>query len=91
MLRAVADVGEIAMLADIKKVLGPHFAAIPVTDGTIEVFRRSMVRSADLEQAGATRRAETMAQRRSMMYATADAFEHAIGSVVGSITSAAVE
>jgi methyl-accepting chemotaxis protein len=78
------DLGVAVTDADRKDEIGEMAA-------TIEVFRNSMARNAELERENEAARADMAAQRHAMMNEMADTFESVVGSVVGSISAAATQ
>ncbi|KAA0124071.1 methyl-accepting chemotaxis protein [Methylobacterium sp. P1-11] len=59
--------------------------------GSVVVFRDNLVRSRALEAETALARADAETQRRVATHAMADAFEQAVGGIVGGVSSAATE
>ncbi|MGU3404252.1 methyl-accepting chemotaxis protein [Methylobacterium brachiatum] len=59
--------------------------------GALVVFRDTLIRTRTLETEAVRARAEAENQRRAATYAMADAFEQAVGSIVGSVSTAATE
>ncbi|TNC07499.1 HAMP domain-containing protein [Methylobacterium terricola] len=59
--------------------------------GAVQVFKESMVRARALEEETALARASAEEQRKAGMRQMADAFEHAVGGIVGQVSSAATE
>ena len=59
--------------------------------GAVEVFRQGMIRTRALEAEAAVARADVEAQRRKIMIDLADQFENAVGSIVHTVSAAAVE
>jgi methyl-accepting chemotaxis protein len=59
--------------------------------GTVQVFRDSLIRTRALEAETAQARLSAEAQRRTGMYQMADAFESAVGGIIGLVSSAATE
>jgi methyl-accepting chemotaxis protein len=64
---------------------------VGVLSGALVVFRDTLVRTRALEAEATRTRADTEAQRRAATRAVADAFEQAVGGIVGSVSAAAVE
>ncbi|MDE4915417.1 methyl-accepting chemotaxis protein [Methylobacterium sp. 092160098-2] len=59
--------------------------------GSVLVFRDNLVRSRALEAETALARADAETQRRTATRAMADAFEQAVGGIVGGVSAAATE
>ena len=59
--------------------------------GAVEVFRQGMIRNKALEDEAAAARAGAEAQRKTIMAELADQFENAVGSIVETVSAAAVE
>ncbi|MCJ2018082.1 MULTISPECIES: methyl-accepting chemotaxis protein [unclassified Methylobacterium] len=59
--------------------------------GSVVVFRDNLVRSRALEAETALARADAETQRRAATRAMADAFEQAVGGIVGGVSAAATE
>ncbi|MET7242152.1 methyl-accepting chemotaxis protein [Methylobacterium sp. EM32] len=59
--------------------------------GALAVFRDNLVRTRQLEEETALARAGAEAQRRHAMREMADAFERAVGGIVGAVTASATE
>jgi len=59
--------------------------------GSVVVFRDNLVRSRALEAETALARTDAETQRRAATHAMADAFEQAVGGIVGGVSSAATE
>ncbi|KMO14339.1 methyl-accepting chemotaxis protein [Methylobacterium platani] len=59
--------------------------------GAVQVFKESMVRARALEEETALARASAEEQRKAGMRQMADAFERAVGGIVGQVSSAATE
>ncbi|AWN50786.1 methyl-accepting chemotaxis protein [Methylobacterium sp. 17Sr1-1] len=59
--------------------------------GSLVVFRDNLIRSRALEEETALARASAEAQRKAGMRQMADAFEAAVGSIVGGVSAAATE
>ncbi len=59
--------------------------------GAVQVFRENLVRTRALEAETALARASAEEQRRAGMRQMADGFEHAVGGIVGMVSSAASE
>jgi len=59
--------------------------------GAVEVFRQNMIRTQALEEEAAAARVAAEAQRKQIMADLADQFENAVGSIVNTVSSAAVE
>ncbi|MGE7415501.1 methyl-accepting chemotaxis protein, partial [Methylobacterium tarhaniae] len=59
--------------------------------GALAVFRDNMIRTRRLEEETALARAGAEAQRRQATREMADAFERAVGGIVGAVTAAATE
>ena len=57
----------------------------------VSVFKENLIRTRALEEETALARAGAEAQRKAAMREIADGFERAVGSVIGSVTSAATE
>ncbi|QRE74724.1 HAMP domain-containing protein [Methylobacterium aquaticum] len=58
---------------------------------TVQVFRDNLIRTRALEEETALARASAEAQRRAGMRQMADAFEHAVGGIVGQVAASATE
>ncbi|WP_342147970.1 methyl-accepting chemotaxis protein [Methylorubrum sp. SB2] len=58
---------------------------------TVQVFRDNLIRTRQLEAETALARASAEAQRKAGMRQMADGFEHAVGGIVGMVSSAASE
>ncbi|MFH6785680.1 MULTISPECIES: methyl-accepting chemotaxis protein [Methylobacterium] len=58
---------------------------------TVQVFKDNLIRNRALEEETALARASAEEQRRAGMRQMADAFEHAVGGIVGQVSSAATE
>jgi methyl-accepting chemotaxis protein len=59
--------------------------------GSVVVFRDTLIRSRALEAETALARADAETQRRAATRAMADAFEQAVGGIVGGVSAAATE
>jgi methyl-accepting chemotaxis protein len=59
--------------------------------GSVVVFRDNLIRSRALEAETALARADAETQRRAATRALADAFEQAVGGIVGGVSAAATE
>jgi methyl-accepting chemotaxis protein len=59
--------------------------------GSVVVFRDNLIRNRILETEAARVRADAETQRRAATHAVADAFEKAVGGIVGSVTAASTE
>ncbi|WP_457105480.1 methyl-accepting chemotaxis protein [Methylobacterium sp. P5_C11] len=59
--------------------------------GSVVVFRDNLIRSRALEAETALARADAETQRRVATHALADAFEQAVGGIVGGVSAAATE
>jgi methyl-accepting chemotaxis protein len=59
--------------------------------GSVVVFRDNLIRNRVLETEAARVRADAEIQRRAATHAVADAFEKAVGGIVGSVTAASTE
>ena len=57
----------------------------------VDVFRQGMIRTRALEEEAAVARAGAEVQRRKIMTELADQFENAVGSIVHTVSAAAVE
>jgi len=57
----------------------------------VEVFRDNMIRNRELEAETAKAREDAEVERKQTMYALADQFEGAVGSIVEAVSSAATE
>jgi methyl-accepting chemotaxis protein len=75
-------------------------ASVPYTDRTneigsiaaaVEASRENLVRTRQLEEETVLARASAEAQRKAGMHQMADAFEEAVGSIVGMVSTAATE
>ncbi|WP_280953972.1 methyl-accepting chemotaxis protein [Methylobacterium sp. 17Sr1-1] len=58
---------------------------------TVQVFRDNLIRTRALEEETALARASAEEQRRAGMRQMADAFEHAVGGIVGQVAASATE
>ncbi|WP_272913262.1 methyl-accepting chemotaxis protein [Methylobacterium sp. SyP6R] len=58
---------------------------------TVRVFRDNLIRTRALEEETALARASAEEQRRAGMRQMADAFEHAVGGIVGQVAASATE
>ncbi|MGH1574688.1 methyl-accepting chemotaxis protein [Methylobacterium sp. P31] len=59
--------------------------------GAVRVFKDNMLRARSLEEDAARMRAEADQQRRTVMREMAEGFEAAVGGIVGTVASAALE
>ena len=59
--------------------------------GAVQVFKENLIRTQALEEEAAAARAGAEAQRKQIMADLADQFENAVGSIVETVSSAAVE
>ena len=59
--------------------------------GAVQVFKDNLIRTRALEEEAAAARAGAEAQRKQIMAELADRFEDAVGSIVETVSSAAVE
>ncbi|KQT96135.1 chemotaxis protein [Methylobacterium sp. Leaf469] len=59
--------------------------------GAVQVFKDNMLRARALEAETAQARLDAEAQRKAGMRQMADAFEHAVGGIVGMVSSSATE
>ncbi|MCJ2055217.1 methyl-accepting chemotaxis protein [Methylobacterium sp. J-048] len=59
--------------------------------GALVVFRETLIRTRALEAETAQARADAETQRRAATHAMADAFEQAVGGIVGGVSTAATE
>ncbi|WP_245524185.1 methyl-accepting chemotaxis protein [Methylobacterium nonmethylotrophicum] len=59
--------------------------------GAVEVFKASLLRAKALEEETALARASAEEQRRATMHQMAEAFERAVGGIVGMVSSSAAE
>ncbi|WP_162561368.1 methyl-accepting chemotaxis protein [Methylobacterium terrae] len=58
---------------------------------TVQVFKDNLIRSRALEEETALARASAEEQRKAGMHQMADAFEHAVGGVIGQVAASATE